>query len=440
MEMSTFTTRQRLLPSAEDSSRTSHSPIRAGSGDVPQGWSVSSVGEQFSIQLGKMLDASKNIGVPKLYLGNRSVRWGQVDLDGMATVPMSPSDIRKYRLKRGDLLVCEGGEIGRSAIWDAPLPECYFQKALHRLRPVGDYNSYVMMSFLRLWASTGNLANYVTQTSIAHLPKEKLELIPLLVPPPAEQRAIAEVLSDVDMLLAAMESLIVKKRAIKHATMQQTLTGRIRLPSFDEDWENVTLGEIGEIKSGTTPSTQNPDYWDGTIPWCSATDVTNKLGKYLSDTERHITQTALGDSSVSLVPSGTILLCTRATIGELKIAASPVSISRAIKAIVCHDSVLNEFLYYRLILLKSYMLDKATGSTFLEIGKPDLSALEIQLPPYSEQCAIAGMLSDMDAEICAIEKRRAKVRAIKHGMLQQLLTGRIRLAQPNVSQEEEQSP
>ena len=88
------------------------------------------------------------------------------------------------------------------------------------------------MSLLQLWASTGYLANYVTQTSIAHLPKDKLEIVPLPVPPPAEQRAIAEALSDVDGMLAALEALIAKKRAVKQAAMQQLLTGKSRLPGF----------------------------------------------------------------------------------------------------------------------------------------------------------------------------------------------------------------
>ena len=97
------------------------------------------------------------------------------------------------------------GEIGRAAIWDDPIPECYYQKALHRLQSKGGYDAYVMMSLLELWASTGYLANYVTQTSIAHLPKDKLEIVPVPVPARHEQWAIAEALSDVDRLLETLD-------------------------------------------------------------------------------------------------------------------------------------------------------------------------------------------------------------------------------------------
>ena len=208
---------------------------------IPRDWRVSSVGAEFAIQLGKMLDAAKNVGTPKPYIGNRSVQWGRIDLNDIATVPMTSSDIHRFRLRKGDLLVCEGGEIGRSAVWDDSVSECYYQKALHRLRPTRGYDVYLMMSLLQLWTSTGRLANYVTQTSIAHLPKDKLELIPLPVPSTKEQRAIAEVLSDVDGLIESLEALIAKKRTVKTAGMQQLLTGRTRLPGFREtQWKTRT--------------------------------------------------------------------------------------------------------------------------------------------------------------------------------------------------------
>ena len=248
-------------------------------GVIPEDWRVSAIGTEFRVQLGKMLDAAKNSGVPKPYIGNRSVQWGRIDVDDIDTVPMTLADLQRFRLRRGDLLVCEGGEIGRAAIWDEPIPECYYQKALHRLRPTRNYDIYLMMSLLQLWASTGSLANYVTQTSIAHFPKDKLEIVPLPVPPPAEQRAIAEALSDVDGLLAALEALIAKKRAVKQAAMQQLLTGKSRLPGFSGEWETTTLGEVADIKNGATPSTQIGAYWNGPIPWCTPTDITATLGR-----------------------------------------------------------------------------------------------------------------------------------------------------------------
>lgn len=192
-------------------------------------WEVSSVGREFEIRLGKMLDAEKNVGTPKPYIGNKAVQWGRIDATGLQTMPMSRADMERYRLARGDLLVCEGGEVGRAAIWDAPVEECYYQKALHRLRPLKGFNSQLMAALLNLWADRGALTNYVTQTSIAHLPREKLMDVAMPVPPISEQNAIAELLSDFDAELTALETRRTKTAALKQAMMQELLTGRTRL-------------------------------------------------------------------------------------------------------------------------------------------------------------------------------------------------------------------
>jgi type I restriction enzyme S subunit len=192
-------------------------------------WNVSSVGHEFEVKLGKMLDAEKNSGVPKPYVGNKAVQWDRIDISDLPTVPMSRTDIERFRLKPGDLLVCEGGEVGRAAIWEAPIDECYYQKAIHRLRPLRGFNSRFMAALLRLWSDRGMFSNYVTQTSIAHLPREKFIEMPLLVPSPQEQSAIAKVSTDMDAELAALGQRREKTRALKQAMMQELLTGRTRL-------------------------------------------------------------------------------------------------------------------------------------------------------------------------------------------------------------------
>ena len=345
------------------------------------------------------------------------------------TVPMISADLQRFRLRSGDLLVCEGGEIGRAAIWDEPIRECYYQKALHRLRPTDSYDVYFLMSLLQLWAATGFLANYVTQTSIAHLPKDKFEIVPLPVPTVAEQRAIAEALSDVDGLLEALDALISKKRAVKQATMQRLLTGKTRLPGFSGEWETTTLGEVAEVVSGATPSTQVGSYWGGLIPWCTPTDVTVTPGKYLHATERCVTEAGLASCAANLLPVGALLLCSRATVGEVRVAAVTVCTNQGFKSLVIREDASNEFMYYLLLTLKPQLVERATGSTFLEIGKHDVASIEILIPGLAEQRAIATVLSDMDAEIGALEQRRDKTRAIKKGMMQQLLTGRVRLVE-----------
>ena len=408
-------------------------------GTIPCDWGVSSVGAEFRIQLGKMLDAAKNTGVLKPYIGNRSVQWGRIDLDGIATVPMTMSDLQRFLLRRGDLLVCEGGEIGRAAIWKDLIPECYYQKAIHRLRPIRTYDAYLMMSLLQLWASTGYLANYVTQTSIAHLPKDKLEVVPLPVPPPAEQHAIAEALSDVDGLLRALEALVAKKRAIKQAAMQQLLTGKTRLPGFSGEWLTKRLGEIAELhRQNVVPAISGdtlfvhfslPAYDEGRCP-------VMELGKEIGSNKFHVPENTV---LVSKLNPRIIRVWAPASVGSNAVASTEFLV------LTPRDNVSRIFL---LVLCLSprfceQMGQLATGTTgsHQRISPPEAMKIEIWVPTNpTEQRAIAAVLSDMDAEIAALEHRRDKTRAVKQGMMQQLLTGRVRLVQPEMAAEQSAGP
>ena len=222
----------RLIAKKRDLKQAAMQQLLTGQTRLPgfdEEWEDSTVGREFDVALGKMLDSDKNTGITKPYIGNRAVQWGRIDTAELRTVRLSRGDMERYRLEKGDLLVCEGGEVGRAAVWNSPLDECYYQKALHRLRSRRGMNSQFMAATLELWARQGALENYVTQTSIAHLPRERFIGVPLRVPPIPEQTAIATVLSDMDAELVALEERRDKTRALKQAMMQELLTGRTRL-------------------------------------------------------------------------------------------------------------------------------------------------------------------------------------------------------------------
>lgn len=242
-----------------------------------------------------------------------------------------------------------------------------------------------------------------------------------------EQTAIAEALSDVDSLISSLQKLIEKKKAIKQGTMQELLTGKKRLPGFSGEWSKQQLGDICNIVNGGTPSTSIAEFWNGKILWCTPTDITSCSTKYIYTTESKITESGLKASSATLLPKGALLLCSRATIGEVRIAGNTICTNQGFKSLVVHQNISNEWLYYMVHVLKFNMLEKAIGSTFLEISKKDLAELDIIVPEFTEQKAIAQVLSDMDSEIELLEKKLAKYQQIKQGMMQELLTGRIRL-------------
>lgn len=410
-------------------------------GIIPAHWNCSFVGREFSVQLGKMLDAARNTGAPKPYLGNRAVQWGRINLDDLALVPLSRSDLQRFQLRRGDLLVCEGGEVGRSAIWNAPISECYYQKALHRLRPLGGYNVYLMRALFELWASTGYLNNFVTQTSIAHLPKDKLEKIPLPVPPPAEQRAIAEALSDVDGLIGALDALIAKKRAIKQAAMQQLLTGKTRLPGFSGEWETKRLGEhVTFLRNGVNSRAELSS--DGSIKYLHYGDIHTSSALYLDPKVRsmpslteekartldrlRIGDLVFADASEDMEGVGKSVEITG--VSENGIVAGLHTIAARFEKGVLADGF-KAYLQF-CPAFRDQLRRLAAGTKVYATNRTHIAGVEMKLPDAEEQTAIANVLSDMDTDITALEQRRAKARAIKQGMMQQLLTGRVRLVTP----------
>lgn len=374
-------------------------------GVIPEDWNVSTVGVEFSIQLGKMLDAQKNTGVPKPFLGNRAVQWGRVDLNGIGEINLSRGDLQRYRLRDGDLLVCEGGEVGRAAIWQQPIEECYYQKALHRLRPIRGYNTKLMLNQLKQLASTGALQNYVTQTSIAHLPKDKFETVPISLPSNREeQEAIAEALSDADALIESLEQLLAKKRQIKQGAMQELLVGKKRLPGFAGKWRREEVGSLLSIRHGK--SQHNVVAVDGEYPILA-------------------TGGEIGRARAYLCAKPSVLIGRKGTIDRPQYMDTPFWSVDTLFYSDVHVPNSAKFLFYRFCLIEWKRYNEASGVPSLNART--IEQIEIEVPEECEQIAIAAVISDMDAELAALESRLGKARQLKQGMMQVLLTGRIRL-------------
>lgn len=404
-------------------------------GPIPDQWELSVVGREFEIQLGKMLDAEKNRGVPKPYLGNKAVQWNRIEISDLPMVPMSHADLERFRLLPGDLLVCEGGEVGRAAIWEGQIDECYYQKALHRLRPLRGFDPRILIALLHHWSDHGLLANYVTQTSIAHLTREKLAEVPIPVPTHEEQRAIAQALGDTDALLAALKQLIAKKRTLKHGAMQQLFTGHYRLPGFSKEWEANRLGDFGSTYGGLTGKTK-ADFGVGAGRYIPFLNVMNNV--------------VIDLGQLDLVKIAPMESQNRALKGDLFFNGSSETPEEVGMCAVLLDEVdalyLNSFCFgfrlhanaqvdglYLAYFFRSpegrkLLYSLAQGATRYNLSKTALMQENLRIPDLPEQSAIAAVLADTDAELAALKQRLAKTRALKQGMVQELLTGRTRLA------------
>ena len=248
-------------------------------------------------------------------------------------------------------------------------------------------------------------------------------------PPLLEQECIAKALSDVDNLIISLEKLLTKKKAIKQGTMQKLLTGKKRLLGFSGEWETVPFKDIYSFaKEGGTPSTGNSLYYrNGCIPFVKIEHLTNK---YIEFGEEFITEEGLNHSSAWLIPINSIIFSNGATIGEISINKISVSTKQGILGIIPNASLSTEFLYY--CFSNKQFLDsvkKVTTHGTMDVAYlKDLNSIELTIPKSKEeQTAIASILSDMDSEIEALEEKLEKTRQVKQGMMQELLTGRIRL-------------
>jgi type I restriction enzyme M protein len=194
---------------------------------LPENWRWVSVADVAEMRLGKMLDKAKNRGLPKPYLRNINVRWFDFDLTNLLEMPFEHSELVEFSLRTGDVLVCEGGEPGRAAVWDERMTDLYFQKAIHRVRFSTAVEPAFFVHALKASADDGRLKNSFTGTGIKHLTGKGLGAYRFPLPPITEQRRIllriGDLLSLCDQLEANQRTVLHKRRALLEAVMAEAL-------------------------------------------------------------------------------------------------------------------------------------------------------------------------------------------------------------------------
>ena len=282
-----------------------------------------------------------------------------------------------------------------------------------RVYRITDFSNRLNGRYFFYQFSTGFYNRIMSMTAKSSVDSVRLEMIAgmkIPMPPLSEQRAIAEALSDVDGLLAALEALIAKKRAIKQAAMQQLLTGKSRLPGFSGEWETKRLGSALTVRHGR-----------------SQRYVTGPDGKYpilASGGE-------IGRTDVFLYDKPSVLIGRKGTIDDPQYVSLPFWTVDTLFYTEIADGMSAKFLYYKFCMIPWRSYNEASGVPSL--NSRTIENIEVNLPKSDEQYAIAAVLSDMDTEIAALERRRDKTRVVKQGMMQQLLTGRVRLVESKQS-------
>lgn len=284
----------------------------------------------------------------------------------------------------------------------------------------GNHEKYIYYLFKRI-----NWNAFNSGSGVPTLNRNDVHETEIMLPPLVEQISIAAALSDIDDLITNLEKLIAKKKAIKQGAMQELLTGKRRLEGYTEKWDKVKLGECCSFLGGGTPSKANHEWWNGTIPWISSSDISaNDVNRILIS--RFISQDALEHSATKLCPTDSVLIVSRVGVGKVAVNSCELCTSQDFTILVprLHDA---HYLADCLLPIMQEKANQAQGTSIKGITTDDISEIEVFQPKMDEQKAIASVLSDMGMDIQKFEQKLSKYCLIRQGMMSELLTGRIRL-------------
>ncbi len=411
-------------------------------GVIPEDWETSSLSAAFQkLEAGVSVNSDDSLSSEYHILKTSAVHDGVVDT--AETKPVIPQDYLRLKcpLVKGSIIISRMNT-------PALVGECGFTKDAKagtylpdRLWQIQNSNKssfdFVWLNYLlntKQYRDAVRATATGTSNSMKNISKERLLDIEIPRPPISEQENIAAVLSEVDELINLIEKQISEKKAIKQGAMQELLTGKRRLPGFSGEWENFNLMKHSKVKarigwqglkkseyldSGYSFLVTGTDFYDGRVRWDSCHYVTRS--RYEQD--RNI---QLQNNDILITKDGSL-----GKVALVQGLTKPATLNSGIFVIRplqnAYDSV---FVYHILssFVFKNFLDKLSAGSTIIHLYQKDVDKFEFLLPPtIEEQKAIAVVLSEMDADIAALEEKLTKYRQVKQGMMQQLLTGKIRL-------------
>ncbi len=374
-------------------------------GVIPEDWETSHLGEITTLQRGYDLPSRLRKSGPFPIVTSSGVEYWHSE----------------YTVKGPGIVTGRYGTIGEvywvtDDFW--PLNTTLYVKDFHGNDPF--FTSYLLRTI--------DFQTHSGKSGVPGVNRNDLHEIVVGFPPTiAEQEAIAEALSDADALIEALEQLVAKKRQLKLGAMQELLTGKRRLPGFSGEWEMRTLGELASIQRGASPRPIDSPIWfdeNSSVGWVRISDVT-KSKMYLRETMQRLSKRGIQYSRP--VSQGSLIMSICATVGRPIITMLDTCIH---DGFVVFDSLRCDqyFLYYILSSIEGDWSRHGQTGSQMNLNTGLINRTEVSVPAIiEEQTAIAQILSDMDAEITELDTKLAKARAVKQGMMQQLLTGKIRL-------------
>ncbi|HBO1819738.1 restriction endonuclease subunit S [Pseudomonas chengduensis] len=357
----------------------------AGAFELPESWCWASFGDIAQHNSGKTLDKARNSGVPRDYITTSNLYWGRFELSGVRQMLIEEKDLARCTAIMNDLLICEGGEAGRAAVWDQEREIC-FQNHVHRARFFGGINPYYAQRCFERLNYSGEIAEYRKGVGISNMSSKSLASIPVPLPPVAEQHRIVAKVDELmtlcdrleaqqadaesahaQLVQALLDSLTQASDAadfaanwqrlaehfhtlfttessidaLKQTLLQLAVMGKLvpqdpsdepaanllqrnditSQPHTLQGWAKIPLGHLGEILGGSTPSKANAEFWNGDIPWVSPKDMKRPV---IHDSEDHISAKALAETSLKAVPPKSLLMVVR---GMILVHSFPVALT-----------------------------------------------------------------------------------------------------------------
>lgn len=406
-------------------------------GMIPKEWEV--------VRLDGIIEEIKNgfasgkrdeNGIVQIRMNNVTTD-GRLVFDSYLKVP-APENVDEWILKKDDFLFNNTNSydlVGKSTVFnDASFP-CTFSNHFTRIRFKKEraLPELILYHFLILWEK-----GYFKSVAIRHVGQSAVHTDYLLklqipLPPLLEQRKIAEILSTVDEAIQRVDEAIAKTERLKRGLMQELLTKGIGHREFKDtgigripkEWDIVKLSHLGEVFTRKTPSTSNSKFWNGKIHFITPGDI--KKTKYVYKTERQVTSEGAKQAGEILPKDTVLVVCIGSTIGKTAMTYAESVTNQQINSIICKKEANPHYVYYA-ISFRVEVLRSHSGVAAVPIIRKSLfEQFKVSLPLLAEQCKIAEILSTVDKKLELERKRKEKLEKIKRGLINDLLTGKVRV-------------
>lgn len=406
-------------------------------GVIPEEWEAGGLGRFWSVT------DCKHVTAQFVYQGFplASIREVQSRFVDLTNAKQTTASFYKLLIEGGrkplpgDMLLSRNATVGQVAqVADWHPPFAMGQDVCLLRKKSSEHSTEFLHAVFQSPVILNQLADLMVGSTFKRVNVQQIRNFAVPMPPPVEQRAIATALSDVDALLDALGRLFAKKRNLKQAAMQQLLTGQTRLPGFHGEWEFKALGDLGYTFGGLTGKTK-ADFGEGSGQYVTFMNVMSnviincdafeRVNVSPTESQNRVMKGDLLFNGSSETPEE-VALCSVLTEDVPNLFLNSFCFGFRFREAVETDGLFLAY-YLRSKSGREMMKSLAQGSTRYNLSKVALLKSLLRLPRLPEQEAIATVLADMDAELAALEQRLAKTRALKQGMMQELLTGRTRL-------------